>query len=182
MKFLCLECNTAMQFKEATAPDQGSLTAIFECPGCFAEIAMHMNPWETQMLKSLDVELGGKSEKAEPMQMIRSFLSQKKTGTPLTADTAQTAATPTNTGLMNQPATEGGKCPFTSVVAEAFQQEPEPESGDAVWTEEALQRLERIPSFVQSMAKAGIENYARENGHTEISGEVMEAARGNFGM
>ena len=67
-------------------------------------------------------------------------------------------------------------------MAEAFQQEPEPEPGDSVWTEEALERLERIPSFVQSMAKAGIENYARENGHTEITGEVMDAARGNFGM
>ena len=77
MKFLCLECNTAMEFKETATPDQGSLTAIFECPDCFAEFAMHMNPWETQMLKSLDVQLGGKSEAAQPMQMVRSFLNQQ---------------------------------------------------------------------------------------------------------
>jgi hypothetical protein len=78
MKFLCLECNTAMQFKEAATPDKGSLTAVFECPECFGEIAMHMNPWETQMLKSLDVQLGGKREEVLPMQMVRSSLSQKK--------------------------------------------------------------------------------------------------------
>lgn len=175
MKFLCLECNTAMQFKEAATPDKGSLTAVFECPECFGEIAMHMNPWETQMLKSLDVQLGGKSEAAQPMQMVRSFLSEKKEGVLAEGyDTQQASTTP-----MTQE-TEGGKCPFTSVVAEAFQ--PKPEPTDLVWTEEALERLQRIPSFVQSMAKAGIENFARENGHTEITGELMDTARGNFGM
>lgn len=174
MKFLCLECNTAMQFKEAATPDKGSLTATFECPECFGEIAMHMNPWETQMLKSLDVQLGGKSEEAQPMQMVRSFLSQKKEGT-LSGDyTPQTPSAPMTEG------TEGGKCPFTSVVAEAFQ--PKPEPTDLVWTDDALERLQRIPSFVQSMAKAGIESFARENGHTEITGELMDTARGNFGM
>ena len=183
MKFLCLECNTAMQFKEAARPDGGSLTAIFECPECFAEIAMHMNPWETQMLKSLDVELEGKAEEAQPMQMIRSFLSQERDEIPSVGGTTQTDTTPASTGAINQLSTptEGGKCPFTSVVAEAFQP-LEPESTDPVWTEEALERLGRIPSFVRSMAKAGVENFARENGHTEITGEVMDAARGNFGM
>jgi len=173
MKFLCRECDTAMKFKESATPDQGSLTAIFECPDCFAEIAMYMNPWETQMLKSLDVQLGGKSESAQPMQMIRSFLSDKKEGMVSASDSMQTSAATEST--------EGGKCPFTSVVAEAFQQ-PQPELTDLVWTEEALERLGRIPTFVQSMAKAGIEEFAREKGHSEITGELMDAARGNFGM
>ena len=167
MKFLCLECNTAMQFKEAAKPQQGTMTAIFECPDCFAEFAMHMNPWETQMLKSLDVQLGGKSEAAQPMQMVRSFLNQQNPDN-LTAE----APTVSTEG--------GGKCPFTSVVAEAFQ-EPVETTGP-VWTPEALARLERVPSFVRSMAKTGIEEFARENGHTEITAEVMDTARGNFGM
>ena len=166
MKFLCLECNTAMEFKETTTPDQGSLTAIFECPDCFAEFAMHMNPWETQMLKSLNVQLGGRSEAAQPMEMVRSFLSQKN---------------PDNlTSEAPMGSTEGGgKCPFSSAVAEAFQ---EPETVGPVWTPEALARLERVPSFVRSMAKASIEEFARENRHTEITTEVMDTARGNFGM
>ena len=166
MKFLCLECNTAMEFKETATPDQGSLTAIFECPDCFAEFAMHMNPWETQMLKSLDVQLGGKSEAAQPMQVVRSFLSEKNPNN-LTSEAPTTS-------------TEGGgKCPFTSVVSEAFQ---EAETTGPVWTPEALARLERVPSFVRSMAKASIEEFARENGHAEITTEVMDTARGNFGM
>ena len=175
MKFLCRECDTAMKFKESTAPDQGSLTAIFECPDCFAEIAMYMNPWETQMLKSLDVQLGGKRESAQPMQMIRSFLSDKKECVNSASDSMQASRPPA------MESAEGAKCPFTSVVADAFQQ-LQPESADLRWTEEALERLARIPSFVQSMAKAGIEEFAREKGHSEITGEVMEAARGDFGM
>ena len=166
MKFLCLECNTAMEFKETATPDQGSLTAIFECPDCFAEFAMHMNPWETQMLKSLDVQLGGKSEAAQPMQVVRSFLSEKNPD-----NLASEAPTVSTEG--------GGKCPFSSAVAEAFQ---EPEVTGPVWTPEALERLERVPSFVRSMAKTSIEEFARENGHTEITTEVMDIARGSLGM
>ena len=62
MKFLCRECDTAMKFKDVTRPEQGSVTAVFECPDCFVEFAMFLNPWETQMLKSLDLQLGGTSE------------------------------------------------------------------------------------------------------------------------
>ena len=166
MKFLCLECNTAMEFKETATPDQGSLTAIFECPDCFAEFAMHMNPWETQMLKSLNVQLGGKSEAAQPMQMVRSFLNQQN------PDNLTSEAPAVSTE-------GGGKCPFSSAVAEAFQ---ESEATGPVWTPEALARLERVPSFVRSMAKTSIEEFARENGHTEITTEVMDTARGDFGM
>ena len=166
MKFLCLECNTAMEFKETAAPDQGSLTAIFECPDCFAEFAMHMNPWETQMLKSLDVQLGGKSEAAQPMQMVRSFLNQQNPDN-LTSEAPAVSAE------------GGGKCPFSSAVAEAFQ---ESEATGPIWTPEALARLERVPSFVRSMAKTSIEEFARENGHTEITTEVMDTVRGDFGM
>jgi hypothetical protein len=104
------------------------------------------------------------------MQMVRSFLSQKKEGTlsqPAEMPTAQT--------------TEGGKCPFTSVVAGAFEA-PKPEPTDPMWTEEALERLQRVPSFVRSMAKAGIESFARENGHAKITGELMDQARGDLGM
>ena len=76
---------------------------------------------------------------------------------------------------------EGGKCPFTSVISDAFQEESAPaEPAGPVWSAEALERLERIPSFVRPMAKMGIESFAKDNGHDEITAEVMDAARGNF--
>ncbi len=219
MKFLCTECDTAMKFKDVMRPEQGSVTALFECPDCFAEIAMFLNPWETQMLKSLDLKLGGNTETAAPMQMVRSQLETGKAGALATAAGTGTAATSDGS------AEAAGKCPFTGVISEAFQETPEvpernvaevAETGTAagedaeaagkcpftgvisdtleetseppepkepsapVWTAEALERLERIPSFVRPMAKMGIESFAKENGHAEITGEVMDSARGNF--
>jgi len=173
MKFLCRDCDTAMKFKDVTRPAQGSVTAVFECPDCFTEIAMFLNPWETQMLKSLDIQLGGTSEAAQPMQMVRSQLGTAKNNPVLNTATPETDASET---------AEGGRCPFTSVISEAFEEKPEQGPTEPVWTAEALERLERIPSFVRPMAKMGIESFATDNGHTEITGEVMDAARGNFPM
>ena len=169
MKFLCTDCDTAMKFKDVTRPEQGSVTALFECPDCFTEIAMFLNPSETQMLKSLDLKLGGNNEAAQPMQMIRSQLETAKTE-PVLGEAPSSGET-----------AEGGKCPFTSVISDAFQEESaSTEPTGPVWTPEALERLERIPSFVRPMAKMGIESFAKDNGHNEITGEVMDAARGNF--
>ena len=170
MKFLCIDCDTAMKFKDVTRPEQGSVTAVFECPDCFTEIAMYLNPSETQMLKSLDLKLGGSSEAAQPMQMVRSQLETAK------QDSMPNIASEMGSGET----TEGGKCPFTSVISDAFEEKSEPEPDGLKWTPEALERLERIPSFVRPMAKMGIESFAKDNGHSEITDEVMDAARGNF--
>ncbi len=172
MKFLCTDCNTAMKFKNVTRPEQGSVTAFFECPDCFTEIAMFLNPSETQMLKSLDLKLGGNNQAAQPMQMVRSQLETAKSETIPDLFSSETSS---------DASAEGGKCPFTSVISEAYQEESTPtEAIGPVWTPEALERLERIPSFVRPMAKMGIESFAKENGHDEITGEIMDAARGNF--
>lgn len=170
MKFLCIDCDTAMKFKDVTRPQQGSVTAVFECPDCFTEIAMFLNPSETQMLKSLDLKLGGSNTTAQPMQMVRSQLETSK----------QDLMMNEVVGTENTESEEGGKCPFTSVISDAFEEKTEPESEGISWTPEALDRLERIPSFVRPMAKMGIEGFAKDNGHNEITGEVMDAARGNF--
>ena len=172
MKFLCIDCDTAMKFKDVTRPAQGSVTAVFECPECFTEIAMFLNPSETQMLKSLDLKLGGNNATAQPMQMIRSQLETSK------QDLMSDVSVDMDIGETE----EGGKCPFTSVISDAFEEKTEPETEGISWTSEALERLDRIPSFVRPMAKMGIEGFAKDNGHTEITGEVMDAARGNFPM
>ena len=172
MKFLCIDCDTAMKFKDVTRPAQGSVTAVFECPECFTEIAMFLNPSETQMLKSLDLKLGGNNVTAQPMQMIRSQLETSK------QDLMSDVSVDMDIGATE----EGGKCPFTSVISDAFEEKTEPETEGISWTSEALERLDRIPSFVRPMAKMGIEGFAKDNGHTEITGEVMDAARGNFPM
>lgn len=58
MKFLCVVCDTPMKLEKADPPSDGSITAVFECPDCFHQIAMLTNPMETQAVTSLGVQIG----------------------------------------------------------------------------------------------------------------------------
>ncbi len=86
MKFLCITCDEALQHQATDGPEAGVMTIIFACPGCGWEMAMYTNPWETQAVRSLDVKIGGRSVPAEPLEMLRSSLSQSRDG--LTAPAA----------------------------------------------------------------------------------------------
>jgi nucleotide-binding universal stress UspA family protein len=44
------------------------------------------------------------------------------------------------------------------------------------WTHEAEKRMERVPSFVRSMARMAILRYAQEKGHTVITESIVEEA------
>ncbi len=59
MKFLCVSCDEPMKLAEARPPERGSLTVVYRCPHCSHEIAMLTNPYETQVVGSLGVEIGG---------------------------------------------------------------------------------------------------------------------------
>lgn len=48
------------------------------------------------------------------------------------------------------------------------------------WTEEAKERIERAPSFVQGMAKKAVHSYAVEKGHTVITSSVIDQALGSL--
>ena len=58
MKFLCVSCDEPMKLAEARPPERGSLTVVYRCPHCSHEIAMLTNPYETQVVGSLGVEIG----------------------------------------------------------------------------------------------------------------------------
>ena len=61
MKFLCIACDQAMRLSGTAGPDEGSLTVTFACPSCGHRVAMLTNPWETQMVRTLGVKVGGAS-------------------------------------------------------------------------------------------------------------------------
>ncbi len=65
MKFLCVSCDEPMKLAEARPPERGSLTVVYRCPTCAHEIAMLTNPYETQVVGSLGVEIGGDRGEAE---------------------------------------------------------------------------------------------------------------------
>ncbi len=176
MKFLCVDCDEAMNLERTGGPDNGSMTVLFACPKCGRKVAMLTNSMETQMVRSLGVKIGaGGGSGPAPMETIReslvSGLGDRKD------DSTITISEPTEAG--DKPS--GGKCPFTGMVNEAFG-EAEAVDAELIWTAEALERLERIPSYVRPMVEKGIVEYAREIGANEIDADVMSAAKGRFGM
>lgn len=161
MKFLCVPCDSPMNLQSVGPPERGSLAIVYSCPECGYEMAMLTNPFETQLVQSLGVRIGPSSG-------------------PGTSSTA-VAAGPAG-------------CPFTAMIPPA---EPKPSGEEEVtasgrpaaagetpvrWTAAAEARLEKIPSFVRPMARAGIERFARERGAVEVNDELLDAAREFFGM
>jgi len=71
MKFLCVECDQQMAFEERTLPGDGTLAAAFRCPKCGRVVAMLTNPYETQMVASLGVKIGGRTISEQPLETVR---------------------------------------------------------------------------------------------------------------
>ncbi len=65
MKFLCVSCDEAMKLIDLKPPERGSLTVVYHCPSCDHEIAMLTNPFETQVVGSLGVKVGGEATEAD---------------------------------------------------------------------------------------------------------------------
>ncbi len=140
MKFLCVSCDEAMKLIEAKPPDRGSLTIVYRCPKCAHEFAMLTNPYETQVVGSLGVQVGPEGDGAS-----------------------------------------SSKCPFPGVMQE-MGASLDGSSAAFPWTPEASERLANIPEFARPMARTGIEKFAKDRGLAEIDVEVLEQAKGFFGM
>src|SRR3989454_459117 len=132
MKFLCLDCDAPMKLHSTEGPDAGSLTVVFRCPECEFRVAMLTNPFETEMVKSLGVQVGGRTTPAAPFEHLRSSMAN-------TDPDAFEGAT--------EAATEGPGCPFAAMVNEGTAPARVP------WTPEAEARVERIPEFIRPMAR-----------------------------
>ena len=62
MKFLCIGCDEQMKLLQTIPPDEGSgISVVYGCPSCSNRIGMLTNPWETQVVTSLGVKIGGKT-------------------------------------------------------------------------------------------------------------------------
>lgn len=57
-----------------------------------------------------------------------------------------------------------------------------PVTGPVAWSEEALERLGHVPSFVRGMVKRIYTDYAREHGIRTITPETMDTARTDLGL
>ena len=131
MKFLCVECDEAMKFVDTGATTPGDvLAAVFRCPRCGTRTALLANPWETQLVRSLGVALGGRAAPHEPLELVRERLVESR----------------------------------------------------LLWTDEAEQRLARVPEFVRPMVRESVERHARERGCQEVTCEVMDEVKSSMRM
>ncbi len=56
------------------------------------------------------------------------------------------------------------------------------EGNGPIWTQEATERLERVPSFARAVAKKRYEDFATQRGMSEITPQVMDEAREFLGQ
>jgi DNA-directed RNA polymerase subunit RPC12/RpoP len=78
MKFLCIACDEAMRLQSTAGPDEGSLTVTFACPACGHRVAMLTNPWETQLVRTLGVKVGGRTTEPAPFEQVRASLARQR--------------------------------------------------------------------------------------------------------
>lgn len=191
MKFVCLNCETYMNLEKVEKPAEGSLGVFFGCPSCNAKFSMVTNSGETQMMNSLGLKLGGRTEAAALFGMARGTMKEETRAgaTPMTAYVnekiqggqpyATAAASPAKAGEK----TSGG-CPFSAMVADmGLTTGGKPGNGtapapsDFSWTADAKEKLDRLPSFVKPMVQGSVEAYARKQGFKTITLQVMDDSK-----
>ena len=83
-------------------------------------------------------------------------------------------------------ATDVSKAPMAAVSSSLAQAKEELKSKNPedtlIWTEEAEQRIKKVPFFVRGMAKKNVIYYAIENGATTIDAKLMDEVREKVGM
>lgn len=163
MKFLCVNCDEGMKLEAASGPREGSLEATFVCPRCRYRVAMLTNPWETQLVQTLGVKVGGRATPASPYEQVLGSLVRS-------GGEVQRAGE-------NDPLGPG--CPFAEMLGPA---EPTKAGEEIGWTDAAKIRIERIPGFIRPMVQRAIERYALEKGYQLISDAIMDEARSKLGM
>jgi hypothetical protein len=164
MKFLCLRCDEVMAFAERQLPGDGTMAAVFGCPGCGQEIAMLTNPMETQLVSSLGVKVGGRSVPEQPMEMTRSTLAH-----------ARPDAFGEETGANVHAALQGDEAVADAAPASATMQRVQ-------WDDAAVERLARVPTFVRGMVKRIYTDWAKEHGVYMITPQIMDRARTELGL
>jgi DNA-directed RNA polymerase subunit RPC12/RpoP len=177
MKFLCIACDQAMRLTGTAGPDPDSLTVTFACPACGHRIAMLTNPWETQLVRTLGVKVGGApAAPPAPFAAVRAGLAHQREAA-LVSDASSSVSGPLATAPAGAPSAEGPGCPFAAMIAATGAAA----APGVTWTREAEGRLERIPVFIRPMARQAIEQFARERGYATVDDQVMEQARDFMG-
>jgi hypothetical protein len=137
------------------------------------------------MVSSLGVKLGGRTDAPAPFEMTRGTLkAEAQAGSGQMAaylnEKIQAGQSSASSAASSAEEQKTGGCPFSAMVAQmGFGSGAS--SGTApsalTWTADAKEKLDRLPSFVKPMVQGSIEAYARKNGFTTITLQVMDDAK-----
>jgi hypothetical protein len=153
-----------MKLHGTEGPDDGSLSITFRCPECGFRIAMLTNPFETQMVRSLGVKIGGRPAPPVPFEHVRTAMADPRPD----AFTASPAS----------PEPPAAACPFGAMLEQGAVTPPVA----VAWSAEAEARMTRVPDFIRPMARRAIERFAETKGYGTVTEAVLDEARGVFGM
>ena len=78
MKFLCMKCDSFMNYENQEMVDTLRLGITFSCESCGNKVAMVTNPGETQLVSGLGVKIGGRTVPPEPMEFTRGALKTEE--------------------------------------------------------------------------------------------------------
>lgn len=183
MKFVCLNCETYMSLEKVEKPGEGSLGVFFACPSCNAKFSMVTNAGETNMMNSLGLKLGAKAAPAAFMEGLQALAGNGQTAPAATRPAASTSVvSATVTSPAKAPEKASG-CPFSAMVAEmGLSSSGKPANGGSppsefAWTPDAKEKLDRLPAFVKPMVQSSVEEYARKQGFTTITLQVMDDSK-----
>lgn len=173
MKFLCLPCDEVMSFAERQIPGDGTMAAVFTCPGCEREMALLTNPMETQIVSGLGVRVGGRTVPAQPLELTVSSMAEGRADAFEESASAGAGDAPAGAPSAGSPSLAGGG-------PQDVRDPPAP--GRVTWSDDARARLGNVPSFVRGMVKRIYTDYAREQGIAEVTPAVMDRARNDLGL
>ncbi len=112
----------------------------------------------------------------KPHDVINKYLKQVKPSLLVLGMTGIHADTELDIGSNTEALLHDADC---AVLLSQREHQPPVErlaSASTSWSKEAEARMERVPSFVRSMARLAILRYAQEHGHTVITKRIVEEA------
>lgn len=174
MKFLCIPCDEVMSFAERQLPGDGTMAAVFTCPGCAREMALLTNPMETQLVSGLGIKVGGRTVPVQPLELTVTAMAEGRPDAFAEGDSGEG-----EDALVNA-ATGGGRA-LNATASDGSAESTRP-AGRVNWSDDARARLDNVPSFVRGMVKRIYTDYARENGIVDITPAVMDRARSDLGL
>ncbi len=161
MKFVCMKCETFMLFQKVDPLAETSLGVLFECPQCGSRFSVVTNPGETSLVHALGVQIGGRTKAPEPFELTRETLKEQRE--PAQSSPKAQSATAT---------ASGSGCPFSAMLSSGSAQTTE-----VSWSDEALERLNRVPEMMRPMIQKGIEAFARQKGYHVVTPGVMDESK-----